>query len=284
MENAKNSKATSLANMAKFKIGNVSRRDKMLIPISMLTIEKGFNVRGIGLNEDEYWSQDHIQEHITNISYAYENGEYVPPIVVKFRPDDCMAVIRDGHHRYKALLLAVERGAGIEKVEVTEIKGDETTQQLLMLQSANQLELSPVEKAEIIHRLYTYGLEPQAIADKIRKSITYVNDMLKIYDLPLSEKRKIQMKEVSYSTAISKKRAENPEKVKRTVPPKKVVHEFMDILSGFKNSPVIDGKINVEIPVELLEKILENLPKTELEPSSIDINQNTLPFLDNEEE
>ena len=269
-------KAVSLTGMAKAKLGNVSRRDVPLVPLSMLVIEKGFNIRGVGLDQEEYWDQEHVKEYVENLANSYLDGAYVPPIVVKFDVDSQKAIIRDGHHRHAAILRAVELGAPIERVEVIEHRGDEATQNILMLQSANSLELSAVEKAEAIYRLFKYGLEPQEIATKIKKSITFVNDMLRVYDLPMATKKLIQQKKLSYANALAGDREANPKKAKSITPPKKVVLEFMDIITEFKNSPVdSDGKVNISIPADLLEKLLANLPEEELLANK---NQSELPF------
>lgn len=269
-------KVASLTGMAKAKLGNVSRRDIPLVPINMLVVEPGFNIRGVGFDQSEYWIQEHIQEYVENLAHSYLEGAYVPPIVVKFDMDNQKAIIRDGHHRYKGLLRAVELGASIERVEVIENRGDEATQNLLMLQSANSLELSAVEKAEAIYRLFKYGLEPQEIASKIKKSITFVNDMLRVYDLPMATKKLIQQKKLSYANALAGDREAKPKKAKAPTPSKKAVLEFIDIITEFRNAQVgLDGKVNIRIPADLLEKLLANFP--EVEPVGDD-NQETLQF------
>lgn len=251
-------KANSLYALSKVDKDSVKRRDSMTIRPELLVIEEGFNVRGVGMSQEEYWEQEHVKEHVLNLSFAYENGDYVPPIVVKFREDDQKAVIRDGHHRYRGLLLAMERGAAIQYVAVTEFKGDEAKQQLLMLTSSNSLELSPVEKAEIFHRLFSYGFTPDQIAKQINKSITHVTQMLKVYDLPLEKKRAIQQKKLKVTNAL----AEATNKNKPFTPPKKAVKEVLGILS---TKATIEGDIvRAEIPLELWKLLME----PELEPAT----------------
>ena len=267
MTDNKEQKTTTLIGKAKKGIDGFSRKDKPVIAIENLVVEQGFNVRGIGLSIDEYLEQPHVIEHIESLSQSYTNGDYVPPIVVKFDKATGKAVIRDGWHRYKALLLCIERGVPIQKIEVSEIKGDEATQQLLMLQSANQLELTPVEKAEIIHRLNSYGFDEKEIAQKIRKSVTYVADMMKIYDLPLEVKKQIQKKEISYATALKDERKVNPKKAKKATPPKKVIMEMMEILSGtvtLDSQPDQDGFIQVALPYELVAQFMQSKSEDEL--------------------
>ena len=115
-------KATSLYAMSKIDKENVRRRDQIMVSPDVLVIEEGFNVRGIGMSSDEYWEQEHVKEHVHNLSQAYEAGDYVPPIVVKFRESDQKAVVRDGHHRLRSIKMCLERGVPIQFVNVIEYK------------------------------------------------------------------------------------------------------------------------------------------------------------------
>lgn len=245
-----NKKVTSLYAMSKVDKDNVRRRDQIMVSPDVLVIEENFNVRGIGLSNDEYWQQDHVKEHVFNLSQAYEMGDYVPPIVVKFRESDQKAVVRDGHHRLKAITQCLERGVPIQFVNVIEYKGDEAKQQLLMLKSSNSLQLSAVEKAEIFHRLYSYGYNADEIADQVGKSVQHVYQMLRIYDLPIEKKRLIQQKKLSVNAAL----AEISTKPKKFSPPKKAVKEVLELLSA--NAEIHGDVVKAEIPLELWKQLL----------------------------
>lgn len=249
----------SLNAMAKKKSNGVVRKETVAIPPSMIEILPNHNIRGVGLTQDEYWNQEHIVEYVDKIAHSYTSGVYVPPIVVKFDRDNQKVYVMDGHHRYKGLMKAIEDGADIQRVEVVESKGDETQQQVLMLMSGNSLELSHVEKAEVIARLINrYGHTIQEVSDTIKKSTTYIKDMLRVYDLPLEKKREIQRKAISYAAALAEDRATSPKRDVKKTPPKKVVVEFMENLSNFKDIQAdANGDVEVKIPLELLKKFLE---------------------------
>lgn len=232
----------------------------------VLMVEEGFNVRGVGFSQDEYWSQPHVVEHVNNLALAYKNGEYVPPIVVKFDKNTLKAVIRDGHHRWAAISQLLADGVEIQYVTVMELAGDESSQQLLMLKSGNSLELTPVEKAEILHRLHTYGFEPQQIADKIGKSITYVQYMLKVYDLPIEQKRLIQQGKLTVNKALTPA-SEKAKTVNRKAN-RKAVNKVIDKLLEIKQVEV-DAENNavIKIPMEMWEAFLQAQAEMKGEPT-----------------
>lgn len=243
--------ATTLDALSRQKTGEAKRDQVIKIQPSVLAVEDGFNVRGIGMSEEEYWGQEHVVAHVESIALAYTNGEYVPPIVVKWDSVKQRAVIRDGHHRHKALMLSIERGAPIQYIKVEQISGDESAQQLLMFKSGNSLELSAVEKAEIIHRLVAYGFEPQAIADKIGKSITYVSYMLKVFDLPIEKKRLIQQGKLTVNAALK-----TPEE-KATVAKRKAnrvaTNKIVDLLLDSKDVEVDESANTVKVSIPMAD-------------------------------
>jgi len=258
-------KATSLYAMSKIDKENVRRRDQMMVSPEMLVVEEGFNVRGVGFSKEEYWQQEHVQEHVNNLAQAYEAGDYVPPIVVKFRESDQKAVVRDGHHRLAALKTLLEREVPIQFVNVIEYKGDEAKQQLLMLKSSNSLQLSAVEKAEIFHRLHAYGFNPDEIAAQVGNSVQHVYQMLRIYDLPLEKKRLIQQKKLSVNSAL----AETSTRQKKFSPPKKAVKEVLELLSA--KAEIHGDVVKAEIPLELWQKLLN--PESLNQESEVNENQ-----------
>lgn len=258
-------KATSLYAMSKIDKENVRRRDQIMVSPDVLVIEEGFNVRGISLSSDEYWEQEHVKEHVHNLSQAYEAGDYVPPIVVKFRESDQKAVVRDGHHRLRSIKMCLERGVPIQFVNVIEYKGDEAKQQLLMLKSSSTLQLSAVEKAEIFHRLHAYGFNPDEIAAQVGNSVQHVYQMLRIYDLPLEKKRLIQQKKLSVNAAL----AETSTRQKKFSPPKKAVKEVLELLSA--KAEIHGDVVKAEIPLELWKKLLH--PESLNQESEVDENQ-----------
>lgn len=243
--------ANSLMQLAKMDKDQARRRDQIMVSPDVIAIETGFNVRGVALSENEYWAQDKVVEHILAISYAYEAGDYVPPLVVQFRREDQKAVIRDGHHRYKAILLAIERGADIKFVNVTEFKGDEKKQQLLMLKSSNSIALSPVERAEIYYRLYAWGNNPDEIAAEVGMSAAHVKQYLTLYDLPIEKKKLIQLGKLSVNAALSETKGP-----KKFAPPKKVVNKVLELVTSAEVSADDGESVMVKIPKELWAQLI----------------------------
>lgn len=247
--------ANSLMQLSKMDKDSARRRDQIMVSPEVIAIEKGFNVRGIALSESEYWAQDKVIDHIESIAQAYESGDYVPPLVVQFRKDDQKAVIRDGHHRYKALLLAIDRGSEIKFVNVTEFKGDEQKQQLLMLKSSNSISLSPVERAEIYNRLYEWGNSHEEIAQQVGMSTAHVHQYMKLYSLPIEKKKLIQLGKLSVNAALN-----DTKKPKSFSPPKKAVSKVLELVTSSSVTEKGDSVI-VEIPKELWEQLINPASK-----------------------
>lgn len=245
-------KSTSLLRMAKDKTGEVNRREEVSIHPSMLVVEDGFNVRGVGLNQDEYWTQEHIVAHVDGFANAYYNGDYVPPLVVSFDQDSQKAIVRDGHHRLRGLLKAIEKGADIQRVPVVEFKGDEANQALLMLNSANGLALTAVEKAEIYNRFKTWGYSVSAIAKKAAVSKDSVYQMLKVYELPLAKKQAIQRGELSVIKAITP-----VVKAEAKVRTKSATAQLMSVIRDVTSAKVHDDVVTITITRELWDNLQE---------------------------
>lgn len=246
--------ASSLMQLAKTDRNSAKRRDQLMVSPEVITIEKGFNVRGIAMSEAEYWEQEKVRNHIEGIAAAYEAGDYVPPLVVQFRVADQKAVIRDGHHRYKALLMAIGRGADIKFVNVTEFKGDEQKQHLLMLKSSNSMAFSPVERAEIYHRLYEWGNDVDEIAEQVGMSAAHVYQHIKLYNLPLETKKLIQLGKLSVNAALSEAK---PKKPKKFAPPKRAVNKVISIVATQSVIAQDESSVTVSIPKELWVQLID---------------------------
>lgn len=245
-----NQQANSLMQLSKMDKDSARRRDQIMVAPNLLVVEKGFNVRGVALSESEYWAQEKVVAHIDGIAQAYESGDYVPPLVVQFRKEDQKAVIRDGHHRYKALLLAIDRGAEVKFVNVTEFKGDEQKQQLLMLKSSNSISLSAVERAEIYNRLYEWGNNHEEIAKQVGMSVAHVYQYMKLYELPIEKKKLIQLGKLTINAALN-----DTKKAKSFSPPKKTVNKIIEIITGSTATSNGDS-VMVEIPKELWDQLI----------------------------
>ncbi len=176
---------------------DVARSDLYSVKPEMLTEEAGFNVRGAF--DEAYFEQPEVKEHIRGLADSYKAGRYVPPIVVQVR--DGIPYIRDGMHRRRALMLAIEEGADIKRVQVLEHRGDEAQQTLLLATSNDGRPLSPMERAVIYDRLEKWGWTAQEIATSVRRTAKHVSQTLALLDMPLELKRMVQRNEIAATQA-----------------------------------------------------------------------------------
>jgi len=122
-------------------------------------IEEGFNIREID------------ESHVANIQSAYEQGNYVPAIVVKPTPEGLK--VTDGHHRWIAA-----QQACISAIEVKEFTGDDIEQLAFMITSSQGRNLNPLERAQAYQRLSHQGMSEKLIAETVRRSLSDVRSHL----------------------------------------------------------------------------------------------------------
>jgi hypothetical protein len=169
-----------------------------VIPSAIMR-QDGFNVRDAF--DPDYWERPETIEYIEGFAQSYLTGNrFVLPIVVQVI--NGVPYIRDGEHRYRGLMLAIERGAKYEFITVLESAGDEADQAMLLLDSNNGLKVNAVGTAVVYGRLRSYGWSVEQIATKRNKSPAHVYQHLTVLDMPLELKRMIQNDEVRASDAI----------------------------------------------------------------------------------
>lgn len=176
---------------------DTSKSDLYSVAPHLLMEEDGFNTRGMYC--DDYYELPEVKAGIRLLAEAYTRGDYVPPIIVKVR--DGNVYVREGHRRRRAILMAIEEGAEIRKVQVLEHKGDEAEQSLLIATSNDGLPLTPLERAVIYGRLSKWGWSDQEIATRVGRTVTHVRNGLQLLELPLDLKKMIQAGEVSATYA-----------------------------------------------------------------------------------
>ncbi|HAT5579004.1 ParB/RepB/Spo0J family partition protein [Proteus mirabilis] len=244
-------KATSLDQLSRIDKEAVRSRKTLMLDINLLELPRELNIRYAGLGYDEYWQQPHVKEYVSKLAKDYADGDIFPPIVVKFDADTQKAIIIDGAHRYKAILEAnEEHGAEIIRHAVTDSKGDEAKNILLMLNTGQRLDVSAVEIAEGLARLEAFGFTVEEIAKKVSKTVQYVYYMKKVNDLPIETKKLIRQKKLTVTKALA------GDKPKRYVPPKKAVNKILDIVA--EAQPEINGdSVSVSIPLELYNLLFD---------------------------
>ena len=176
---------------------DVAKTDLFKVDPRIILEEDGFNTRGLFC--EDYWEQEDVKEGIQSLANAYRSGAFVQPIVVQVV--DGKIIVRDGHRRRRGMLLAIEQGADLQRVEVIEHKGDEVSQAALIVTSNSNLKLTPVERAAVYARMESYGLSDKQIAEEVGKSAEHVRKTREINAFPIELKKLIQTKVVSATLA-----------------------------------------------------------------------------------
>jgi ParB/RepB/Spo0J family partition protein len=175
----------------------IAKTDLFKVDPRIIVEEDGFNTRGLFC--DDYWEQEDVKEGIQALAEAYRAGEFVPPIVVQVV--NGKVIVRDGHRRRRGMLLAIEQGADLQRVEVIENKGDEIAQTALIVTSNSNEKLTPIERAAVYARLESYGLSDKQISEKVGKSAEHVRKTREMNAFPIELKKLIQAKVVSATLA-----------------------------------------------------------------------------------
>lgn len=144
--------------------------------------EDGFNLR-------DYDQPDTI-EHIEKLAAAWQAGDQMPPLEVSVRNGRCF--VRDGHCRLRAARLAISRGAGIRRVSVIELKGNDDQANVRLLTSNNSLKLTNIQRAKGYQRLRNFGWSDQEIANSVGTTATTIRESAKLLTLPAALQRFIE--------------------------------------------------------------------------------------------
>lgn len=148
--------------------GEVKRADAMKVELDNIHEEPGFNLRIEG--ED-------LQASIEALADYIMAGGMYPALEVRPRAGGGVFVV-DGHRRRRALLLARERGAPIEWVNVVAFVGNDADRVARIITSAEGRSLAPLEVALGYKRLAAFGLTPDQIAAKVGKTRQHVDQLL----------------------------------------------------------------------------------------------------------
>lgn len=267
--------AQSLKNLKKA-IPDITKNDIFTVPVDILEVQEGFNPRGL-FSDGNYYEREDVKQHIRNLADSYKEGRYVPPIVVKVI--DGKVLIRDGHCRHKAILLAKSEGAEIQRIPVLELKNqNEQDENLLILTSNDGFPLSLLERAAIYGRYKAWGWTLQEISKAVGKTISHIANSLALLELPLDIKKEIDADAISASYALElyrehgtkaidiiKEVQKNISKAKETedqtlsLPFKEEIQEEGIQDDGIRREPVRITRRKVEGGPRLSKKIVEKM-------------------------
>lgn len=148
-----------------------------------------------------------------------ESGQLVAARVKKIKGTEKYKLV-DGHRRFKAILLGIERGYKFQYLNAQVFTGSPEQEVLTMLTTGTgQKALDPYEIAEGINRLMNFGYAIDIIARKIGKSVSYVNSMKDFLSAPQEVKNMVKENQISTGTVVKivRKNKETPEKIVETV-------------------------------------------------------------------
>lgn len=160
---------TSFKALASADVG-VKKTDLFRIPPLLIQEEEGFNARD--------YSDPEVIAQIESFASAYENGAFVPPLIVRMDPTTGIVYAVEGHLRRRGALLALERGVELTHLDVVVFRGNDVDRMALMLTSAQGLPLKPLMIANRYLKMTRLGLDAPEIAKRVSRSQNYVEGML----------------------------------------------------------------------------------------------------------
>lgn len=153
---------------AMIQAGEVKRADAMKVRLDDIHEEPGFNLREEG---------EELQASIESLADYIMGGGIYPALEVRPRAEGGVFLV-DGHRRRRALVLARERGAPIEWVNVVAFTGNDADRVARIITSAEGRELKPLEIARGYKRLAAFGLSTDEIAKRVNKTRQHVDQLM----------------------------------------------------------------------------------------------------------
>jgi ParB/RepB/Spo0J family partition protein len=164
------------------------RTDMYKVPFSQLRIVEGLNIR------KDYGDVESLAESIK------ENGVKNPLRGYKKGAD---FFVVDGHRRYAAMELLFNSGIEITAPFILQEKTTNDVQQVIdMIITNDGKSLTPIEIAEAVRRLFAYGLSEKKIAERLAKSVSYINKLNLLNKAPQKLINLIEQGVISATQAI----------------------------------------------------------------------------------
>lgn len=191
------SKTTGIAAFAE------GRSDVHKIDPRKLVINEGWNGR------DE---SPELNAHIDQLAMSISKIGVKKPLEVKL--EDGKLVVKDGHCRYRAVMLAIKNGADIKTVPVIGVDRYASDEDLILNQviSNTGKPLTTMEQAKVFKKLIDFGWNQSDIADKVGLSNGRISQILDLLTMPASVQALVSSGTVSPSLAqATVKSAETPQ-------------------------------------------------------------------------
>jgi len=138
-----------------------------LVPLREIRIADGANPR-----------RSFDEQALAELAASIQKHGVLQPLVVTAREDGYTLIA--GERRYRAAKLA-----GLTQLPVTIRDADDTAIELAIDENLHRQDLNPVEEAHAFQTILTSGrLSKKALAERVSKSPAYVNERLRLLDLP----------------------------------------------------------------------------------------------------
>ncbi|ENR9963987.1 hypothetical protein ACEXTD_002971 [Salmonella enterica] len=165
-----------------------------------LVIEPGFNPREAVIG-DLCYEQEPVKSAIISLKQAYKEGRRVD--LIKVVKKGSSYVVRQGHCRYRALLLALAEGANIPLISVVIMHYKNKNEEYLENLDGNRNNsLNPVALAYALAETLKLGSTVESLAMRYQRSGTAIRNQLKILDMPLELQRLISLNFIKKTLAI----------------------------------------------------------------------------------
>ncbi|EAN4326918.1 hypothetical protein EG703_04720 [Salmonella enterica] len=165
-----------------------------------LVVEPGFNPREAVIGNLCY-EQEPVKSAIISIKQAYKEGRRVD--LIKVVKKGSKYIVRQGHCRYRALLLAIAEGADIPLISVVIMHYKNKIEEYLENLDGNRNNsLNPVALAYALAETLKLGSSVESLAMRYQRSGTAIRNQLKILDMPLELQRLISLNLIKKTLAI----------------------------------------------------------------------------------
>jgi len=173
----------------------VGVRDLIMLRPQDISIEDGHNPRDYTLPEN--------RAHLDSLKASIrENGTLVP-LLVRFDTATKTAVLVDGECRLRANLELIAEGVPIESVPVSQVKGTNEAERLVIALTANTGKpLSKWESGNGFQRLIGYGWDVAKIASRLGFTERFVQEALELADAPQEVKQLLSTAAVTPALAL----------------------------------------------------------------------------------
>lgn len=169
-----------------------TKKDLLMVSPMNIMIDKDFNTR-TDFGEMEELVASIIENGVLNPIKAYSTGL-----------GDGKYVLVDGERRFRAVMIALERGNPIVRIPVIPVRKKSKEELTFEIITNNEGKpLTPIEKGVTYARLLNYGYAQSEIAKKIGRSVAHVSQMISLVEnTPAKVQNMIQGGEVSANVVI----------------------------------------------------------------------------------